>query len=294
MIKLIITTLFLLSSQGLLAQYAYFATQGKISFDKITYTKARMKEMMANANSMGGSQGIFMRGAGGISDNIPESSTETYDFEFDNNQSVMKKSEDPAGTTPESQGDGRGRGRSGGGQRGGLQAGIQVYRGAGMGRRGRNDDSKVLYQNIQKQTAQIQLEIDEKFILDDSLSAITWRFTDEYRNIAGYECRRVNGATKDSLYLVAYYTDQIPVSGGPALVHGLPGMILGLVIPEMHVHYWATKVSYTTTPITSNWKDKKAKPMNFTDFAETFGRYYSGGRGDTNSNRRRILERLIY
>src|SRR5690606_26638399 len=110
-------------------------------------------------------------------------------------------------------------------------------------------NNKVLYQNLKDQTVEIQVEIDEKYILSDSLSPITWRFTDEYRNIAGYECRRVNGATPDSLYLIAYYTDQIPVSAGPALSHGLPGMIMGLVIPEMHIHYWATNVAYSNEPV---------------------------------------------
>ena len=46
---------------------------------------------------------------------------------------------------------------------------------------------------------------------------IKWKFTDEYRNILGYDCRRVNGIMQDSVYIVAFYTPQIPVSGGPGV-----------------------------------------------------------------------------
>lgn len=74
------------------------------------------------------------------------------------------------------------------------------------------------------------------------MKRITWRMTDEYREIAGYNCRRANGLTPDSIYVVAYYANELPVSGGPESINGLPGMILGLVVPSQHVSYFANKV----------------------------------------------------
>jgi GLPGLI family protein len=47
----------------------------------------------------------------------------------------------------------------------------------------------------------------------------------------------------DSIYVVAFYTDQIPVSGGPESFTGLPGMILGVALPYEHITWFATKVS---------------------------------------------------
>lgn len=85
----------------------------------------------------------------------------------------------------------------------------------------------------------------EKFIIKDSIKNIKWKITDEYREIAGYNCRRANGLTQDSVYVVAYYTVEIPVDGGPESIHGLPGMILGMVVPSQHVSYFATKVELT-------------------------------------------------
>jgi GLPGLI family protein len=84
---------------------------------------------------------------------------------------------------------------------------------------------------------------EETFLVRDSLRNITWKITDETRDIAGYSCRRANALIMDSIYVVAFYTDEIPVSGGPESFTGLPGMILGVALPHENVTWFATKVS---------------------------------------------------
>ena len=46
----------------------------------------------------------------------------------------------------------------------------------------------------------------------------------------------------DSVYVVAFYTDEILVNGGPESFSGLPGMILGIAIPRLYTTWFATKV----------------------------------------------------
>ncbi|VTR35119.1 GLPGLI family protein [Sphingobacterium thalpophilum] len=99
---------------------------------------------------------------------------------------------------------------------------------------------------------------DEQLLLKDSLPAVKWKYTDEYRHIAGYDCRRVNGIIQDSIYAVAFFAGQIPIPGGPELVHGLPGLILGISIPSMNVNMFATKVEISNAPV-SNVLTKKKK-----------------------------------
>lgn len=103
---------------------------------------------------------------------------------------------------------------------------------------------------------------DETYMVSDSTRKINWKITDEYRNIAGYNCRRANALVMDSVYVVAFYTDEIAVSGGPESFSGLPGMILGLALPHEHVTWFATSV--TDVPVTAD-KLKiptKGKPVN--------------------------------
>ncbi|WP_245586404.1 GLPGLI family protein [Olivibacter sitiensis] len=105
---------------------------------------------------------------------------------------------------------------------------------------------------------------EETYLLKDSLRKIVWKITDETREIAGYDCRRANALVMDSIYVVAFYTDQIPVSGGPESFTGLPGMILGLALPHENTTWFATRVEDVVVPaanITAP-SPRKAKTVN--------------------------------
>ncbi|WET67887.1 GLPGLI family protein [Sphingobacterium sp.] len=92
----------------------------------------------------------------------------------------------------------------------------------------------------------------QKFLIRDSLERIKWYYTNEFRSIDGYQCRRINGLTADSLYVIAFYTEEIPVESGPCLISDTPGLVLGLVIPDLNIQYWAKEVllkEYKIPPI---------------------------------------------
>ena len=99
----------------------------------------------------------------------------------------------------------------------------------------------------------------DAFLVNDSTRKIKWKITDETRDIAGYHCRRANGIMLDSIYIVAFYTTQIPVPGGPESFNGLPGMILGVALPHENVSWFATKVTDTTLPDNTVIPPKKGK-----------------------------------
>ena len=93
-----------------------------------------------------------------------------------------------------------------------------------------------------------KLVFGESFLVKDDARKIKWKITDETREIAGYSCRRANGIMLDSVYVVAFYTIAIPVSGGPESFSGLPGMILGVALPHDNVSWFATKVNVKDVP----------------------------------------------
>lgn len=310
----ILIGLFLLCiSRNSQAQNAYFPTKGVIKFEKEVYTKARMREMMNKFSSSSQNQGMMMSFRGNI-DDMPEKNVSHFTLQFDENETLMLAVNEGGNDSRSPRGDrrmnaagsvrasGGGGGATRGGGGGAMPMGTLVMAtgapvGGGGFRGGRSQSDKVFYQNLKTQETEISLELDEKYLLKDSLQKVTWRFTDEYRTIAGYECRRVNGATADSLYLVAFYTDLIPVSGGPALVNGLPGMVLGLVIPEMHINYWATSVDFTLETMPKDWRDKKVKNMSMEEFFKTLSsnRMFGGGAAAGSKQlRRNLLENLIY
>lgn len=99
----------------------------------------------------------------------------------------------------------------------------------------------------------------DMFLLTDSTRKINWKITDETRDIAGYPCRRANALIMDSIYVVAFYTDKIPVSGGPESFNGLPGMILQVAMPHENVSWIATKVMDMAVPQNAIVPAKKGK-----------------------------------
>lgn len=103
---------------------------------------------------------------------------------------------------------------------------------------------------------------EQTYLVKDSTRKINWKITDERRTIAGYDCRRANALIMDSIYVVAFYTDQIPVSGGPESFTGLPGMILGIALPYEHTTWFATSVLDQPVTEESMKAPTKGKPVN--------------------------------
>lgn len=101
---------------------------------------------------------------------------------------------------------------------------------------------------------------EQKFLVEDSMRKIEWKISDEIRTISNYKCRKAVGKIFDSVYVVAFYTEDIMVSGGPEMFSGLPGMILQLAIPRMHTTWVAQKIEMVKpkdTDFTTSDKGKK-------------------------------------
>ncbi|MDP4149300.1 MAG: GLPGLI family protein [Bacteroidota bacterium] len=114
----------------------------------------------------------------------------------------------------------------------------------------------------EKMTSQKKI-FESLFLVQDSTRRINWKITDENRTIAGFACRRANAIIMDSIYVVAFYTDEILTSGGPESFSGLPGMILGVALPHQHITWFATKVQavrVNPTDLTAPVKGKKVDP----------------------------------
>ncbi|TCD12922.1 GLPGLI family protein [Pedobacter frigidisoli] len=117
--------------------------------------------------------------------------------------------------------------------------------------------------NFDTQSSVTQKNVyEDTYLVKDSVRKINWKITDETRDIAGYECRRANAIIMDSVYVVAYYSNQIAISGGPESFTGLPGMILGVALPHENVTWFATKVTETTVPEKDLAAPIKGKPTD--------------------------------
>ncbi len=119
------------------------------------------------------------------------------------------------------------------------------------------DQNNIVYTDIAKHIATTQKNVYEQvFLVKDATRKINWKITGETREVAGYTCRRANAIILDSVYVVAFYTDDIHFSGGPEWFGGLPGMILELALPHDNVTWRATKVTAAAPNINPPKKGK--------------------------------------
>ena len=118
----------------------------------------------------------------------------------------------------------------------------------------------IIYTDLSASKSTAQKNVyEELFLVSDSTRKINWKLTSETRDIAGYSCRRANALIMDSIYVVAFYTDEIPVSGGPESFTGLPGMILGVALPHENITWFAKIVHDKAPPAGTITPPKKGK-----------------------------------
>ena len=125
-----------------------------------------------------------------------------------------------------------------------------------------NAEDNLWYNDFNSNTRVNQKSVfGEIYILSDSSLKLDWKLMpNETREIAGFICRKAQAVIFDSVYIFAFYTDEITVSGGPMGIHGLPGMIMGITIPRMFTSWIATKLQINgvnTNIIAAPTKGKK-------------------------------------
>lgn len=177
-----------------------------------------------------------------IQNMLPKERKDNFELTFGNNQSLWKQAE------KEMEDDG-------GINTGGGNMQIRMI-GSGT------DD--ILYSNFdtRKKTEQREM-FDKKFIIDDSLSQFKWKMTGETKTILNHNCMKAtatqvskrmqmtmeNGTAQrkeieDTSVVVAWFTNEIPVSAGPAEYQGqLPGLILEMDIANGRQTYRAINIS---------------------------------------------------
>jgi GLPGLI family protein len=128
----------------------------------------------------------------------------------------------------------------------------------------------VVYTDLRTERVTANKQVyEQKFLVQDSMRRIDWKEKDELRTIAGFKCRKAVGKICDSVYVVAFYAEDIPVAGGPEMFGGLPGMILELAIPRLHTTWVATKVEVVAPKATDFMIPEKGKKVNEKELFET-------------------------
>ena len=194
---------FLFMTQSVKAQQ--FISAGKLTFER----KVAQISLMENLYENGGEDNIWITEMKKV---YPKTVTDYYTLEFNNNSSLFKVDKENADNK---------------------------YMLTGL----KPSDQNYVYQDFnQGLTIMTKGIFENEYIVKDSIRQFQWKITGEVRDIAGFECKKALAKINDSVIVVAFYTDQILVKGGPENFNGLPGMILGLAVPRLALTLFATKL----------------------------------------------------
>jgi GLPGLI family protein len=124
-------------------------------------------------------------------------------------------------------------------------------------------NDNIVYSDLAQQSTISQKTVfDEVFNVQDSVRKIDWKITPDTRTIAGIECRKATAIIMDTVFVIAFYADQVVTPGGPESFAGLPGMILGLAVPRLYTTWFATKLELVDVKETVLIPPKKGKKTN--------------------------------
>ena len=224
-LNILFLTILLFSAEMVSGQHARFTTEGSIEFEKSVNMHAQIKKMINKNN-----ESFYTPAFEQYKKSQPQ---------FKTMKSMLSFSKDKTLYTP--------------------IAGEAAPRTFFSDLPAANQHS-IIYTDLSTSKSTAQKNVyEELFLVTDSTRKINWKLTSETRDIAGYNCRRANALIMDSIYVVAFYTDEIPVSGGPESFTGLPGMILGVALPHENIPWFAKIVNDKALPAGTIAPPKKGK-----------------------------------
>ncbi|MEM9391555.1 MAG: GLPGLI family protein [Bacteroidota bacterium] len=126
----------------------------------------------------------------------------------------------------------------------------------------------VVYQNFTSgKVVEKRDFMDRIFLISDDTENRAWKITGEQKEILGYLCQKAT-TQRDSSVIEAWFTPQIPISGGPANYGGLPGLILETNRDVGETVVTATKIDFSADVTNVITPPVKGKKVNRTQFAK--------------------------
>lgn len=127
---------------------------------------------------------------------------------------------------------------------GGMMGGRAMTMGF-RGARGQQEAASSYTDLAASETTEVHEFLGRKFRIAESRPSYPWKLTGQQAMFLGYPVMQAV-AQQDSTEIEAWFTPDIPVSGGPGAYGGLPGMILMLAVDTNRVVYTATAIDTVT------------------------------------------------
>lgn len=142
--------------------------------------------------------------------------------------------------------------------------------------KGRNEEL-VLHKNFETEKHINMIEmLGKTYLVQDSLRKPLWKVMNQIKEVAGFICMKA--VTEDKVKgqkITAWFTGDIPVSGGPEEAFGLPGMILEMEADDETVLVVATSVEFKKLEKELVLPKLKGKKINNKEFDTVISKHIS-------------------
>lgn len=104
------------------------------------------------------------------------------------------------------------------------------------------------------------------FLITDKAKMPAWKIMGEQKKLLGYTCMKATLQVDSATNVVAWFTSQIPVSTGPSIHAGLPGLILEFSMNDGQRTMVASQIEFKTLPKGTLEKPSKGKEVTAEEF----------------------------
>ncbi|HXR84237.1 MAG TPA: GLPGLI family protein [Hanamia sp.] len=154
------------------------------------------------------------------------------------------------------------------------------------------DDENQYFYNYDRGIYEMQKSIEGSNVnIKDSIPKLNWKVVNENRVIAGFNCRKAVAVLLDSVYVFAFYTEEITIPGGPCSFNGLPGTILGVTVPRLYTSWIATKVEVNGVDVKSIKSVQAKKDISISELKALIAERLKDWYSDDPTQNKEIQER---
>lgn len=120
-----------------------------------------------------------------------------------------------------------------------------------------------IYTDLKNNTVTDQRDFMNRiFLVDKPIDELGWKVTGQKKNILGYTCFEAIRQDTSGKRTIAWFTPEIKVSGGPAGLGSLPGIILSADLNSGSRIYTATKIEPAASGEIKIQKPKEGKKVS--------------------------------
>uniref|UniRef100_UPI004049D4ED GLPGLI family protein n=1 Tax=Flavobacterium sp. TaxID=239 RepID=UPI004049D4ED len=144
---------------------------------------------------------------------------------------------------------------------------VSVYQSSGIDLK---DKKRYSFKDFKNNKQYEQRFYDETLSIVDSITFFSWRYLNESKIILGYKCKKAV-AKFYGIDVYAWFTEEIPISDGPSIFSGLPGLILK--IEDAYFEIIAFEVNIKKEPFTEKPPVFKGKVFTYKMLKEYIDNY---------------------